>query len=68
MTIILMMNTMDQFRFQGATRARSTGLLETSEVVAGVTEGLKLSDKAVCNYQGEDANIALIGACLYSAA
>ena len=47
-----------------ATCARSIGILNTPRIVGSLAEGLGFSDDALCNYQGDLAEIAAIGSCV----
>jgi len=47
-----------------AGRARSIGILNTPEIMGSLAEGLAFSDEVQCNYQGDAAKIAAIGACI----
>ena len=45
-------------------RARSLGILNTPEIVGSLAEGLGFSDEVLYNYQGDAAEIAVIGSCI----
>lgn len=45
-------------------RARNLGILNTPQVVGSLVEGLAFPDENLYHYQGDQAEIALIGSCL----
>lgn len=45
-------------------RARNLGILNTPQVVGSLAEGLAFPDENLYHYQGDQAEIALIGSCL----
>lgn len=45
-------------------RLRNLGILDTPQIVGSLAEGLAFPDEILYHYQGDNAEIALIGSCL----